>query len=142
MRVGAIWPEYVECRAAAAHDKATARIDGHLVRENRTLAVVRDELEVERAVGVEDLDAVVFGIGHHDAAVECNVDIRWVAEFAVAVSGLGADLADLEVERAVGVEDLDAVVVIVGHHDAAVEGGDGDAARGSKLAVAISALAE
>ena len=41
-----------------------------------------------------------------------------------------------------GLEHLDAVVVAVGHHDAAVEGRYGNAVRVGKLAVAAAALAE
>ena len=57
------------------------------------------------------MDAVVVGVGHHNAAVEGgDGDAVRIVEVAVAV----AALAELELERAVGVEDLDAVVIIVG----------------------------
>ena len=112
------------------------------MRGDRALTVVRDELEVERAVGMEYLDAVVVGVGHRDAAVERNTHILRVGELAVAVAAPAVGLAHLEVERAVGMEYLDAVVEVVDSRDAAVNGRDGDGDQVVELAVAVAAPAE
>ena len=145
MRVGAVRPEHAEVGVATANDKAAAGVNGYLIRGDWALTVVSDELEVERAVGVEDLDAVVAAVGHRNAAVKCNGDAVRAAKLAVAVAATGAvavNPANLEVERAVGVEDLDAVVAAVGHRNAAVKGRDSHGGRVMELAVAVARLAE
>ena len=87
----------------------------------------------ERAVGVEDLDAVVAAVGHGDHAWQpfklhrgTDGRGRWqgcrdngdgwrrTVSHIIFLNG--------KHKRAVGVEDLDALVVAVGHHDVAVEG--------------------
>ena len=89
---------------------------------------MRAELECEGAVVcMEDLDAVVGGVGHHNHAgqrhgrrQQAKGGGRGPAELPVG----GAEPAELEVEGAVAcVEDLDAVVGGVGDRDPQAVGG-------------------
>ena len=78
----------------------------------------------ERAVGVEDLDAVVGPavIGHYDAPVGGDGNVGHAVELPLPAAARPI----VKVECAVGVEDVDAVgLSLVGHDDAPVWG-DGD----------------
>ena len=86
---------------------------------------------VERAVGVEDLDAARVGHGHGPAGAEG--DVAGTVKRAVARPCRSVFRSELEVERAVGVEDLDAVVGRVGHGHGPV-GAEGDAVGSADVA--------
>ena len=75
------------------------------------------------AVRIEELEAVIAGIRHDDAAVVPDAHAGWRVELAVAVSS-AADHAD---HITILIQDLDAVIAGVRHHDVAV-GIDGNAA--------------
>ena len=82
----------------------------------------QSEPEVERAVGVEDLDAVVMIVGHgHDPAGAEGDELR-LSKLAVALSTRSG--SDLIGKRAVGMEDIDVMVALVdyGHDPAGAEG--------------------
>ena len=82
---------------------------------------LRAKLGNERAVAVENLDAVVAGVGHKDPAKKIiNVDALGRRKVSLA----GALRAERKVERAVAVENLDAVVAGVGDGDHAFVHGD------------------
>ena len=96
----------------------------------------------ERAVGVEDLHAVVAGVEYRNPAIGADVNAGRVVELPVAV----AVRSDDAVERAVGVEDLHAVVAgirssTVGHHNTPV-GAEGDVGQGVELSATIAARPE
>ncbi len=83
----------------------------------------------ERAVGREQLDAAVDGVGDRAVAVGVGGD----AERRVELPGRAARLAEGAQERAGAVEDVDAVVAGVRDEDLAV-GVDGERARVGELA--------
>ena len=86
---------------------------------------------------MEDLDAVVAGVGHRDPAVGADGDAGRVVEAARAIAGR----PEGKRERAVGVEDLDAVGDGVEYGDPAV-GADGDGVWIIELAVAVAGRPE
>ena len=90
----------------------------------------RSNLAGERAVGMEHLDAVVVGVGHGHDSAGAEVDAVGKAKLAVEDTGLAEAppplRPDLVGERAVGVEHLDARIVIApqlahGHDPAGAE---------------------
>ena len=102
---------------------------------------MRAELEQERAVGPEALDAVVSGVGDQYIAVpRVEGHARRRPELAVAAAGTRP--ADLEGKGAVWMKHLDAVVAGVGDGDHQIMAvhvvGQGDALRRPELAVAAA----
>ena len=99
---------------------------------------------------MEYLDAVVVAVGHGNGAVGAEGEAVGIIEPArgsrsrrpiITTNTAKCPVGDLEVERAVGVEDLDAVVGAVGHgHDPA--GAEVDAGSCIKLALAISRVVQ
>ena len=127
----AVGPEQLDAVVAVVgHGDAVARRSiGSPIREcEQPLAgAERSELELEGAVGgAEHLYAVVAAVGHDNArAVGRPGDGNRKNELAL----VAAMPADRECRRAVGVENVDAVLTLVDHGDHAARRGKGDRLR-------------
>jgi hypothetical protein len=77
---------YLVCGRALCDDDVTRGLDhGHSIWvEQLTIAFATlPELELESALLVEDLDAVVVGISHYDVVLRVHCDAAWLGELTL-----------------------------------------------------------
>ena len=119
--VGVEYPDAI--KASVRHRDPTVGAKGDIRRTvEAPRVVVGCNCECKRAVWVEDLHlggvlivvaAIQLGVNHGDPPVGADGDGGRVVEPLPT----GACRSNIKCERAVWVEDLDAVVVVVGHGD-------------------------